>query len=409
VTPAARILVTHPGRQHSHEAALALQEAGLLAGYWAGVPSARGHFEGAAGRLLRPFVRYAAVDLDERLARWIPFPPVLRRLSELVLPRRLAERADFFACRAFDRWVAARLGEVEAGAVLACEISALETFQRARERGWRTLLDAPSFHHAAQDRLHGFRESPRLHRRIVEVKDREIELADAVFTASELARGTYLAAGVPPEKVHAVPLGADLDLFTPGGDLGEADGAIRFAFAGASVHRKGFDLLVEAFGRVHRQVPAARLRVVGPRGELAALLSALDPGSAVAVGPVSQPELAAELRRADCLVLPSRNDSYGMVVAEALASGTPVIVSEMVGAKDLVEEGRTGWLVPADDPEALAQRMLACALDPQALRAMRPAARERALSATWESYRRRFAALVGSLLGEVEAVTRSMG
>jgi glycosyltransferase involved in cell wall biosynthesis len=81
----------------------------------------------------------------------------------------------------------------------------------------------------------------------------------------------------------------------------------------------------------------------------------------------------------------------------------------MVGAKDLVEEGRTGWLVPADDPEALAQRMLACALDPQALRAMRPAARERALSATWESYRRRFAALVGSLLGEVEAVTRSMG
>ncbi len=55
-----------------------------------------------------------------------------------------------------------------------------------------------------------------------------------------------------------------------------------------------------------------------------------------------QPQLAAELRRADVLVLPSRNDSYAMVVAEALASGTPVIVSEMVGAKDLVTEGTNG-------------------------------------------------------------------
>jgi len=115
---------------------------------------------------------------------------------------------------------------------------------------------------------------------------------------------------------------------------------------------------------------------------------------------VTQDELATELRGADCLVLPSRNDSFGMVVAEALACGTPVIVSEMVGAKDLVEERVSGWIVPTEDADALAARMLRCARDPEALRAMAPAAREAAEAATWAAYHRRFAALIGSLLPE---------
>ena len=61
--------------------------------------------------------------------------------------------------------------------------------------------DAPSIHHATQDRLHGTTDSPDLHRRIVAVKDAEIALADHVLTVSELARRTYLDAGVPPEKL----------------------------------------------------------------------------------------------------------------------------------------------------------------------------------------------------------------
>jgi glycosyltransferase involved in cell wall biosynthesis len=120
----------------------------------------------------------------------------------------------------------------------------------------------------------------------------------------------------------------------------------------------------------------------------------------VLTGPVPQEELAAELRRADCLVLPSRNDSYGMVVAESLASGTPVIVSEMVGAKDLVIEGVSGWTVPMEDVDALTSRMLRCAHDPEALRSMGSAARAAAETATWEAYQGRFARLVETLLAE---------
>lgn len=390
-----RVLVTHPGRQHSHQEALALARSGLLAGYWSGVPSVAEHLAGLRGRLLGRFVRYRPVPLDPATARWVAFPPVLRRAGDTLLPRRLAQRADLLACRVFDRWAARRL-PAGIDAVIACEISARDTFHAARGRGAATLLDAPSFHHQAQDRLHGFGESPALHRRIVAVKDEEIALADHVLVVSEVARATYLEAGVPPGKVHAIPLGADTDLFTPPEE--PPSGPVTFLFAGASIRRKGFDLLVDAFAAVREQAPEAVLRLVGPRGELAPLADG-HPG-VIAIGTVPQPALAEELRGADCLVLPSRNDSYGMVVAEALASGTPVLVTDMVGAKDLVAEGRSGWVVPAGDAAALTRRMLWCAENPEPLRAMRPAARQAAEHATWDAYHQRFAAVVEELVGQ---------
>lgn len=402
-----RILVTHPGRQHSHQAALALQGAGMLAGYWAGVPCLERQARRVPSRLWQRFVRYAPVPLDPERVRWYPLAPALRRLGDAVLPRGPAARLDLLACRLFDRWAARGLSERRADAVIACEISALTTFQRARAQGLATLLDAPSIHHTAQDRLHRFAEPPDLHLRTTAIKDREIELADHVLTVSELARQTYVEAGVPPERVHAVPLGADLELFTPAAadDRRERQGGngLTFLFCGAAIYRKGFDLVVRAFDRVAAEAPGTRLRVVGTAGDAAHHLDDRPRAGVQRTGPLPQTELAEELRRADCLVLPSRHDSYGMVVAEALASGLPVVVSEMVGAKELVSEGKSGWVVPVDDEGSLAERMLRCARDPEALRAMRPACRAAAEAATWPAYHHRLAELLGSLVADRRA------
>jgi len=396
------VLVTHPGRQHSHQAALALQKAGLLAGYWAGVPALTAHGRFVPRALWRWLVPYAPVPLDPAKVRCAAWVPGLRRLGDR-LPGSAAREADFAACRLFDRWVARRLAHTGATApisgVIACEISALSTFRAARKHGMVTLLDAPSIHWAAQDRLHGTLDPPGLHRRIVRVKEEEIALADHIVTVSELARQTYLAAGIPPDKVHAVPLGADLSLFRPD-DRPEAAphrGGIVFLFAGATIHRKGFDLLLEAFAQVAAQVPDVLLRLIGPAGDSIHLLERYPSVPIDVAGPTDQQGLAAAFRRADCLVLPSRNDSYAMVVPEALASGLPVLVSEMVGAKDLVQEGKNGWIVPAGDAAPLAERMLSCARDPEGVRALREACRRSAETATWEGYAARFTALIRTI------------
>lgn len=368
----------------------------MLAGYWAGVPVLEEQVRRVPGPLRARLGRYAPVPLDPALVRWFPVTPALRRLGDAWLPARAAAWNDFRACRLFNRWAAASLADARAGAVLACEISALDTFREARRLGMATILDAPSIHHAAQDRLHGTTDPPTLHRRIALVKDEEITLASHVLTVSELARQTYLEAGVPPEKVHAMPLGADVELFTPRQD-GEADpDGFTFLFAGASIHRKGFNLLLDAFARVAQ--PGVRLRIVGPPGDAAHLLAERRDERIVATGTKDQQGLAAELRRADCLVLPSRNDSYAMVVTEALAAGVPVLVSEMVGAKELVREGETGWVVQVGDVPALAERMLWCARHPGEVRAMRDACRRAAEAATWPAYHQRLAALLRGFL-----------
>jgi glycosyltransferase involved in cell wall biosynthesis len=391
------VLVSHPGRQHSHQAALALQASGLLDGYWSGVPSTAEQLSSLA-RVWRLRLSYQGVPLERSHTKVAAWCPALRRLGGAVLPAAVARWNDLLACRLFDHWASAGINHLHPRAVIACEISAISTFRAAKRHRILGILDAPSLHHTAQDRLHGTLDSPRLHRRITRIKDAEIAAADHIVTVSELARETYLEAGIAPGKVHAVALGADLDLFRPAGAPRAESEPITFLFAGATIFRKGFDLLLTAFDHVAATEASVRLRVVGPAGEAAGLMGRHQGGRISAEGPTDQAGLVAAMQGADCLVLPSRNDSYGMVVPEALACGLPVVVSTMVGAKDLVVEGENGWVVPVDDVEALTSRMLSCARERVAVRAMREACRRSAEGATWGAYHQRFAALITSLL-----------
>jgi len=391
----ARVLVSHPGRQHSHQAALALHAADRLAGYWSGVPSRIEHARGVPPTLWRRFVRYAPLDLPASSVRWTPWVPALRRAGD-ALPRPLSARIDLLACRLFDRWVAHRLPQAPARAVLACEISAAATFAAARRLGWTTLLDAPALHHATQERLHGHAEPARVHRRIVAIKQAEIALADHVVTVSELARSSYLAAGVPADRVHAVSPGADLDLFAA--RRAAPTGRFRFVFGGATIQRKGFDVLAAAFEQAFRRGLEAELHVVGPRGDAWPAAARLPSDRLRFHGPLTQEAWARELSAADCLVLPSRSDSFGMVVVEALASGVPALVSDQVGAKEMISPGRNGFVLPAGDLEALAAELLRLAPMRSELFAMTPACRGAATAASWASYRGRFAELIERLV-----------
>jgi glycosyltransferase involved in cell wall biosynthesis len=230
------------------------------------------------------------------------------------------------------------------------------------------------------------------------VKDDEVALADHIVTVSELARESYLAAGSAPETVHAVPLGADLELFRTTAPGPAAAAPFRFLFCGARIRRKAFDLLVEAFLGVVREAPGAQLRLVGPRGDAAQLADRVPPANLSVSGPLPQSQLAREFAEAHCLVLASRDDSYGMVVAEALAAGCPVLVSDQVGARELVDEGRNGWVVPAGDVAALRERMLFCVRQVDAVISLRDGCRRSAERASWEGYHERFLKLMAQLV-----------
>jgi glycosyltransferase involved in cell wall biosynthesis len=154
----------------------------------------------------------------------------------------------------------------------------------------------------------------------------EIETADVVVSQSDFGRSTYLAGGVAAGKVVALPLGVDTSLFCPG-PRPSVGGPLRVLYVGSVCIRKGVQYLLEAFQQLPPEV--ATLTVVG----------------------VSRSELPAIYREADVMVLPSLCDSFGQVVVEALACGTPVIATTDCGA--MPRQGVDGLVVPPGDTQAL--------------------------------------------------------
>lgn len=401
-TNSVKVLVSHPGRQHSHQAAIALERRGMLAAYWAGVPSRAEQQKWIPEALRRRFIRYAPVDIPDELARWLPVAVSLRKWGRALHFLGIESNLDFMACRAYDKQVARNLGLSGATAVIACEISALDTFRTAKRLGMRTVLDAPSMHFATQDRARQPAKPTRFHERILGIKQAEIGLADHILTVSELARASYIEAGVDGKRVHAIALGADVELFKPCVKSGSENAKPRsfsFVFAGTTQYGKGVDILLDAFRRVEQQLPgAASLIFVGPRGDAAQLIDHRKSASLKLLPPVTQEKLRDVMCEANCLVLPSRLDSFGMVVAEAMACGLPVIVSNMVGAKEIIDEGINGWVVPVADVAVLTQRMIWCVKNGEAVASMRTQARAAAERYSWEAYRDRYAKLIEDLL-----------
>src|SRR5579875_340972 len=128
---------------------------------------------------------------------------------------------------------------------------------------------------------------------------------------------------------------------------------LRIVFVGQAVERKGLPLLLRAFEALREQVPA-ELTVIGPsQAELEPLM--LDARGVRALGKVDDERKRAELGRADVLCAPSLGgESFGMVLTEAFAAGTPVIASDIAGYRDVVRDGVDGLLIPPGDAQALA-------------------------------------------------------
>ncbi|MGL6343134.1 MAG: glycosyltransferase family 4 protein [Waterburya sp.] len=179
-----------------------------------------------------------------------------------------------------------------------------------------------------------------------------------------------------------LPYFSDLSRFAVRESLRPNDNQRVFLYSGALIKRKGVDLLASAFGRLAAQFKHIRLHLVG-EGELRpSLESKLAQYSQQVEFFGFQPweKLPNYYQQADILCVPSRYDGWGLVVPEGLAAGLPVISTDRTGAAiDLIRNNDNGWLIPADDPEALYQAMYqAVTLFPQELAAYSRSASDRA-------------------------------
>lgn len=142
--------------------------------------------------------------------------------------------------------------------------------------------------------------------------------------------------GVPPERVRVLPPGVDLDRwrFVPR----QPASRVRLLFVGGDFERKGGHLLLEV----------VRSRLRGLAEVDIVTRSAVPPGNGWRVhraGP-SSPLLHRLFAEADVFVLPTRAECFGIAAVEAMASGLPVVMGDVGAAREIIDHGETGWVVP---------------------------------------------------------------
>jgi phosphatidyl-myo-inositol alpha-mannosyltransferase len=201
----------------------------------------------------------------------------------------------------------------------------------------------------------------------------------ARIAVSEAARWT--AQRFYGGRYRIVPNGVDLSAARP--DPARPHDELHILFVGRAEERKGLPVLLRAFEALRGAGVDARLTVVGAtQEEVEPLL--LEPEGVEVAGRVSEEEKWRLLGATDVLCAPSLGgESFGMVLTEAFASGTPVVASDIAGYRDVVRDGVDGLLVPMGDAVELGEALHALAFDPERRTRMAAAARERAERFAW--------------------------
>ena len=137
------------------------------------------------------------------------------------------------------------------------------------------------------------------------------------------------------------------------------DNAIHFGSLGRLEHVKGNDLFIQAAARITKILPQAIFHIFGQGSEKETLVKQCEElgvsENFIFHGFTDKP--LEEMKKLDCLVVPSRKESFGLVALEALSVGTPVAAFAGTGISDFLTNGQSGYLAEPENPESLAQAM----------------------------------------------------
>lgn len=219
--------------------------------------------------------------------------------------------------------------------------------------------------------------SPAAARRWFDGETALYQRAARVFTLSDHTRASMINDfSVPPERVRTVRGGANFTIARE--RTGGYDGRT-LLFVGFDFKRKGGPTLLEAFARVRAAKPDAQLIIVGPRLDA-------PPAGVTCLGQVADRERMLDLYHAASLfVMPSLCEPFGFVFLEAMTAKLACIGTTNDAMPEIIEHGRTGYVVPPADPAALADAILRLLGDPALLAEMGARGRQRVRDLfTWE-------------------------
>ncbi len=211
---------------------------------------------------------------------------------------------------------------------------------------------------------------------------KDFETADYIIVPSNYCKYTFVSEGVKEEKLKVIPYGCDLSKFYP--IAFKRDATFRVLFVGKICPRKGVHYLIDAIKAIKQK--NIELLLVGMIEEgFEGVLKDL-PACVKHIKYYPHSKLNEIYSKADVFVLPSLSDSFSVTTLEAMASGIPVIVSENVGAKEIVNNGDNGFVVPIRNCEAIIEKITVLYNNRFYAREMGKNARNSVIKFNWNEY-----------------------
>lgn len=278
--------------------------------------------------------------------------------------------------------------------VYAYEDGALATFEQAKKLGMRRIYDLPIAYWEIGRKLlleeaerlpgwaitlTGIQDSPEK----LERKVRELELADAVVVPSAFVKES-LPTWACSKPAIIVPFGSpSVHPLILRDKKSNAHSPLRVLFVGSMGQRKGLGDLLAAVRYLNS--PNLELVVLGsPLAPLEFYRQELP--SFIYESGRPHDQVLALMRSCDVFCLPSIVEGRALVMQEAMSQGLPLIITPNTGGEDLIEEGRTGFLVPIRSPHAIAEKLTWFLENRDKLPEMRRLSRAHAATYTWKNY-----------------------
>jgi glycosyltransferase involved in cell wall biosynthesis len=364
---------------------------------------------------LRPLVRSRLVPSDLTApVETLPFRELLRLAAVRAgLGDRSSHALWYWAETSFDRAVAKRwAGTVPC--IYGCEHASLLTFREQKRLGgwnllWQAIAHPQTVDRLLQEEFSNYPEALTPYQQLLRQtassinarKEEQYALADLIVCNSEFSRQTFLDAGLPGDKVVAIPTGCP----EPAGSTLPQRSARPLIFLCAGTHsiRKGVHYLLQAWREWSPAARDAELWLVGKMELPLRLLNNL-PTSIHVTPPMSRTDLQRLYARASVLVLPSLAEGLAHVVPEACAAGMAVITTTHSGCTHLIEHGVTGWFVPIRDSNAIANRMVWCFDHPDELAAVQAKAFARVRTWTVADFATKHSELISNFLRRIQVI-----
>ena len=345
-----RIAISSTNPCHLYEMAIALAELGPEIDYYSGYPAwklgqNRSQNLRVRGKSFRTLVTYGML-----------------RLPEAIRPQdgTLFEWQD----GRFDQRVAKAIRRNGADILHAMPGQCRETFRECRRLQIPAMLNHASGPIRTQKALVAAEyeragvdagSAHRFNTRCEEREQAEMALADFHCVASSIVKAQLADEGVDPDRVFVIPYGADPGLF-PKRHAAPTD-RFRICFAGKLCLRKGIKTLLDTLELAGE--PDWECKFYGGHSaETSDDFASYRGATEIALrGSISRTALADAMRSSSVLVLPSWEEAFGLVVVQALQSGVPCIVSDRVGAADLIRHRSNGSIFPAGNEDALLEEL----------------------------------------------------